>query len=43
MILRINDHSGMREIFAGFQMQGTNIDYNIGGGGKGVEKKELII
>ena len=42
-ILSINDHPDIREIFAGFQWEQVGIDYNVGGGGKAVARKELII
>lgn len=42
-ILSINDHPDIRRAFAGFQMQELDIDYTLGGGGKAVERKELII
>jgi DNA adenine methylase len=30
-------------VFARFQMETTDIQYTVGGGGKGVDRKELII
>lgn len=42
-ILSLNDHPGIRRVFARFQMDTTGIHYNVGGGGKAVERKELII
>ena len=41
-ILTINDHPKMREIFKGFSVQSVDINYTIGGGGKGAARKELI-
>jgi len=41
-ILTINDHPTMREIFQGFTMQQVDINYTIGGPGKGQKKRELI-
>lgn len=42
-ILSINDHPDIRRIFSGFQLMEVKIDYNVGGGGKAVERTELII
>lgn len=42
-ILSINDHPDIRRIFGEFQMQEASIQYIVGGGGKGVDRKELII
>lgn len=41
-ILTINDHPEMRRIFEGFNMESVNINYTIGGAGKGADRKELI-
>ena len=41
-ILTINDHPAMREIFKGFSMDTVEINYTIGGGGKGKNRRELI-
>ena len=41
--MSLNDHPDIRRVFARFQMDTTGIQYNVGGGGKGVERKELII
>ena len=41
-ILTINDHPAMREIFKGFTMDTVEINYTIGGGGKGKNRRELI-
>ena len=41
-ILTINDHPEMRRIFKGFTMQQVDINYTIGGGGKGAGRKELV-
>jgi DNA adenine methylase len=42
-ILSINDHPDIRKAFAQFQMDTTGIAYTVGGGGKAVERQELII
>ena len=42
-ILSLNDHPDIRRVFARFQMDSTDINYIVGGGGKGVERCELII
>jgi DNA adenine methylase len=42
-ILSLNDHPDIRRVFARFQMDSTDIQYTVGGGGKGVDRKELII
>ena len=41
-ILSLNDHPDIRRMFARFQMDATGISYTVGGG-KGVERKELVI
>ncbi|MBV5350605.1 DNA adenine methylase, partial [bacterium] len=42
-ILSINDHPEIRRVFARFQMDTTDIAYTVGGGGRAVDRKELII
>ena len=42
-VLSINDHPDIRACFAGLQMDEVPITYQVGGGGKGVERMELII
>lgn len=42
-ILSLNDHPDIRRIFGRFQMDSTGINYMVGGGGKAVERQELII
>jgi DNA adenine methylase len=42
-ILSLNDHPEIRKIFAAFQMDTVPITYTVGGGGKEVERGELII
>lgn len=42
-ILSINDHPDVRACFAGFHTETLSINYTVGGGGKAVERSELII
>jgi len=42
-IISLNDHPDIRRIFDGFQMDTVPIQYTIGGGGKSVDRMELII
>lgn len=42
-IVSINDHPAIRECFKGFQMETLTLDYTVGGGGKSVERGELVI
>jgi DNA adenine methylase len=42
-ILSINDHPDIRKAFAKFQMDTTGIAYTGDGGGKAVERQELVI
>lgn len=41
-ILTINDHTEMRRIFGGFSMESVDINYTIGGAGKGSKRRELV-
>lgn len=41
-ILSINDHPAIRECFAGLHVQEVPISYTVGGGGKAVQRMELI-
>ena len=41
-ILSINDHPAIRECFAGFHVREVPISYTVGGGGKAVQRVELI-
>ena len=41
-ILTINDHPQMREIFKEFAVETVEINYTIGGVGKGQKRRELI-
>jgi DNA adenine methylase len=42
-IVSLNDHPDIRAAFNGFEMDTVDIAYNVGGGGKAVDRKELII
>lgn len=42
-ILSINDHPDIRTCFAGLHMEAVPIVYQVAGGGKGVERTELLI
>ena len=42
-IISLNDHPEIRRIFARFQMDTVPISYIVGGGGKGVDRSEVII
>lgn len=42
-ILSINDHPDIRRVFSAFQMDSVPIQYQVGGGGKAVDRQELII
>jgi DNA adenine methylase len=42
-IISINDHPDIRRVFDGFQLETAEIQYTVGGGGKNVERGELII
>lgn len=42
-IVSLNDHPDIRRVFDGFQMETVPIKYTVGGGGKAVERTEVII
>lgn len=42
-ILSLNDHPDVRRIFAAFEMETVPIAYTVGGGGKAVDRNELVI
>lgn len=42
-LLSINDHPDIRRVFDGFAMQTVDVDYTVGGAGKGTGRRELII
>ena len=43
MIISVNDHPQMREVFDGLLMKSVPITYTVGGGDKAAERAELII
>jgi len=43
ILVTVNDHPDMRKVFGGFKFETVDIDYTVGGGGKGKNKKELLI
>jgi len=42
-ILSLNDHPDIRRVFGEFQMETTDIQYSVAGGGKALDRQELII
>lgn len=42
-ILTINDHPEMKESFTGFRTQTVEINYTVGGSGKGKNRREIIV
>jgi DNA adenine methylase len=42
-IISLNDHPDIRRIFGRFQMETVPIQYTVGGGGKAVDRNEVII
>ena len=42
-VLSINAHPDIKKVFTGFNMHDVEINYTVGGGGKGQGRKELII
>lgn len=43
MIITVNDHPKMREVFAGLHMRSVDITYTVGGGNNQAARQELII
>ncbi|MFW2441122.1 MAG: DNA adenine methylase [Arenicellales bacterium] len=43
MIISVNDHPVMREVFDGLHMETVKIDYTVGGAGNSTSAEELII
>jgi DNA adenine methylase len=42
-IVSLNDHPAIRQAFDGFHIETVNINYTVGGGGREVARKEVII
>lgn len=42
-LLTINDHPDIRDVFSGFRIKSVDINYTVGGAGKGKARKELLI
>ncbi|MGI4846568.1 MAG: DNA adenine methylase [Janthinobacterium lividum] len=42
-IISLNEHPDIRRIFAGFEIDAVPLQYTVGGGGKAVDRIELII
>lgn len=42
-LLTINDHPDIRDVFSDFQIKPVDINYTVGGAGKGKARKELLI
>ncbi|WP_136414417.1 DNA adenine methylase [Herbaspirillum sp. ST 5-3] len=42
-IVSLNDHPDIRRIFAGFQIDTVPIQYSVAGGGKAVDRQEVVI
>ncbi len=42
-LLTINDHLDIRDVFSDFQIKSVDINYTVGGAGKGKARKELLI
>lgn len=42
-LLTINDHADIRDVFSDFQIKSVDINYTVGGAGKGKARKELLI
>jgi DNA adenine methylase len=43
VILTINDHPKMQEVFSGFRTEMVKINYTVGGTGKGQNRQEMIV
>jgi DNA adenine methylase len=43
ILVTINDHPEMRKIFEGFATKIVDINYTVGGPGKGKSSKEMIV
>jgi DNA adenine methylase len=42
-MMSINDHPDIRRCFEGMHMESLDISYTVGGGGKAVARKELVV
>ena len=42
-MMSINDHPDIRRCFEGMHMESLDISYTVGGGGKAVDRRELVI
>lgn len=42
-MISLNDHPAIRDCFAGLHMESLEISYQVGGGGRAVDRKELVI
>lgn len=42
-IVSLNDHPDIRRVFAGFHIDTVPIQYNVAGGGKAVDRQEVVI
>jgi DNA adenine methylase len=42
-MLSINDHPAIRECFEGFHMESLDIAYTVSGGGRAVDRRELVV
>jgi DNA adenine methylase len=43
MVISINDHPDIKQVFAGLVLESVPITYTVGGNAKAAERRELII